>query len=231
MNSSHRAVAAIALVFVPALPAAAADHSRLGEVTAIVDPGDCLLEVAVARQRPRGHPRSQLSTLQLGCGIGAGTEVELQAALLRAGDLRERELVLEARTQLHESGRFATSLAYGVTAERGARRRLKRSSHFVAAEWTYSFPDAWVVEARLGSERDRADARHYTFWGLAVEYAAAEAIELRLEVDGIQSQRARWGLALRWIAWPDRAYVTLGHGVVGGVRGERTTGLAITYEF
>lgn len=231
MKKSPRLIAAVAFVLMPALPAAAAEHSRLGEVTEIVDPGDCLIEFALVRQQPRGLPRGQLSTLQLGCGIGAATEVELQAAQFSVGGTHERELVLEARTQLYESGRFATSLAYGIAAERSTRRRLKRSGHFVAAEWTYSFRDTWVVEARLGSERDRVEARHSTFWGLAVEYAAADAIELRVEAEGIERQRPRWGLALRWIAWPDRAFVTLAHGIVGGARGERTTGVAITYEF
>jgi len=100
-----------------------------------------------------------------------------------------------------------------VGAERtGGIGRLRRNEGFIAAEATHESAPGWLVEASLGTERDRTARRDRTLWTLAVERAFGESLEARIEADGDDRGRPLYGVGLRYPIWPEVALLSVSYG-------------------
>lgn len=231
MNTARQLVACLACVAM--CQAAQADRSRLGDDSDVIDAGDCELEVAAERKRANGAVREKKSSIQLNCGIGWRSELAAAFATTRSDVPSVQALGVEGKTSLRDrqDGRLGWTLAYGVDAERGAGSAWRRNAQFVALEASLAVDKAWLLEAKLGTARDRALRSGSTTWALGVERALAESFEARLELEGDDRQRPLWRAGLRYQIWPDHALLSLSYGSRTGPTRERQAGLAVTFEF
>ena len=221
-----------ALVCVAACHCAHASRSSLGDESDVADAGDCEAELALERSRARGEPTQSERAVNLTCGVGWNTELEVAHARLRSGPARGEALVLQANTTLRKRGpgRIGWAVALAVGAERigGAWRRSEQG---FAVEATRQFGDDWLLEAKLGAVRDVLSRRDSTLWALALEHALHERLELRAELEGDDRARPLAQLSLRYTLWPDLLRLKLSHGVRSGPQRDRVTSLGLQIEF
>jgi hypothetical protein len=141
---------------------------------------------------------------------------------------------VEGKTSLRERGigRIGWQLVYGVDAERpGGAGRWRHTEHFIAVEATLQPVRAWLLEAKLGTTRERIARSDGTLWALAVEHALTETVEARAELAGDDRSRPLLNFGLRYLFWPEHALLTLSHGLRVSPLRERRVGLGITFEF
>lgn len=155
------------LVFLLAAAAGAAHAGRplQADDAPVMDPQACEVEGAHTDWRAAGRDLRQ-SYLQLGCGIGWGTEIALQA-------LRPRELALGGKTQLFSTpwadGDAQLSLAWSL-AHRHVEAAWRRSGAGLLLVASLPLSRDWVMHANLGHQRDELLRRRSTTWALAAEH-------------------------------------------------------------
>jgi hypothetical protein len=238
------AMAGLALGLIAATPASA-DRSRLADEADVVEAGDCEIELAAERRRARSEPRERESAAQASCGLGARTEAAL--ALGRAGSAEGREYRRTAagRTALVERrGRqVGWALEYGVEQVRLRDSGAWRTSQtFVAIQAARRFGGPggpgglfggdWLVQARLGSSRDRLEHRSERLWALEVERTLiGQGLELRAGISREGRARALAELGLRVQLWSEDIALTLSVGNGGGPPRRQVAGAALSIEF
>lgn len=213
--------------------AAQAGRSSVADDSDVAEAGDCEAETTFERIRPRGEARQREISLRLACGIGWDTEVEATVARQRSGDARGQALTLEAKTTLAErgEGRIGWALALAVGAEKTGGGSWRHSEHSLSLEATYPLGATWLVEAKLGAQRDRLDRRDSVRWAAAVEHALAERVELRAQIEGDDRGRPLTGLAVKVSLWPEHLKLKLAYDTRSGPQAERRTSLGLLFEF
>ena len=231
--STPRRVLAL-LVLATACNAALAERSRLGDEADVVEAGDCEVETAFERRSVPGSPRERATSIQLDCGVGWNTELAASFGRTRGGGApRDDAASLEMKTTLRQrgDGRVGWALVLGVGGERQAGTSWRRSEHSVALEATLEPALGWLLEAKIGSARDRF-ARHDTTHGLlGVEHALMDTLEARAEIDADDRRRPLLRVSLRWQFWPDTAALRVSYGARSGWERERRVGAAFSFEF
>lgn len=207
----RRILAAAVAALITALPAHAGRPLQT-EDAGVIAHGDCEVEGVAARVSLAGQHGTGRS-LQLGCGIGADTQLALAAARASAAGESVNGWALGGKTALwrgagDEAPAFA--LAYGAAWERAAGQGLRHSASVVSA--VYSMPLAQgTLHANLGVEHDEAARDTATVWHLAYEHAGFDVGGIRLapmgELFGARGESAWWNLALRATLVPDRFFV------------------------
>ena len=154
-------VVAVSAAFSATCSAAWAGRPLQAEDAGVIDPESCEIEGAHSEWRQRDRAQRQ-TYLQLGCGIGAGNELSLQA-------LKPRELTLGGKTQLWRTGEAQFTLAWSLVNRpvASAWRHSGTGLIFVAsAPWGRD----WTAHANLGHVRDELQHRRSTTWALAAEH-------------------------------------------------------------
>ena len=196
---------AFALLITLAAGAAHAGRPLQAEDAPVMDPGACELEGAQAHWHAQGHGVRQ-RYLQLGCGVGAGTELALQT-------LQPRELALNGKTQFASTpwrdGDAQLSLAYSVNLRHGDER-WRRSGAAAILVASAPLTRDWVAHANLGHQRDEALRRRSTTWALAAEHNGlgdGGRWQPMAEVFG-DDHGHRWANAALRVAWvPGRVFI------------------------
>lgn len=222
------------LVLATACSAALAERSRLSDEADVFEAGDCEVETGFERRSVPGSPRERESSIQLACGIGWNTELAASFARKHGGGApRDDAVDLEIKTSLRQrsDGQLGWALVLGVGGERQAGSSWRRSEHRVAVEATLEPAPGWLVEARIGSARDRVARHDTTQCLLAVERALTDTLEVRAEVDADDRRRPLLGVALRWQFWPDHASLKVSYGARSGPDRERLVGATLGFEF
>lgn len=188
------------------------------EDAGVIDPGGCELEGAHSEWRQPGAG-VRLSSLQLGCGLGAGTEVALQA-------VRPRELALVGKTQLMAVGATQLTLAWTL-AHRHVETAWRRSGASLNLVASMPAGADWTLHANLGHLRDELQRRRSTTWALAAEHnglGPEGRWQPMAEVFGDDRGRPWANAALRVTLVPDRVFVdgSLGR-QLGGTRARLAT--------
>ena len=188
------------------------------EDAGVIDPGGCELEGAHSEWRQPGAG-VRLSSLQLGCGLGAGTEVALQA-------VRPRELALVGKTQLMAVGATQLTLAWTL-AHRHVETAWRRSGASLNLVASMPAGADWTLHANLGHLRDELQRRRSTTWALAAEHnglGPEGRWQPMAEVFGDDRGRPWANAALRVTLVPDRVFVdgSLGR-QLGGMRARLAT--------
>jgi hypothetical protein len=204
------------------LLAAAAGTAQAGrplqaEDAPVMDPQACEIEGAHSDWRAGGRSVHQ-SYLQLGCGIGWGTEVALQT-------LQPRELALNGKTQFFSTpwrdGDAQLSLAWSLS-HRHVETAWRRSGAGLVLVASVPMSRDWVVHANLGHQRDELARRRSTTWVLAAEHNGlgdAGRWQPMAEVFGDDRGRPWANAALRVALLPDRVFVDASLGrQLGGAR-------------
>ena len=206
------------------LAASAAEAGRplQAEDAPVMDPHACELEGAHSDWHGQGRDAHQ-SYLQLGCGIGGGTEVALQA-------FTPREFAVNGKTQFFSTpwgdGDAQLSLAYSLS-HRHVETAWRRSGVGLILVATAPLSRDWVLHANLGHQRDELAHRRSTTWALAAEHnglGEGGRWQPMAEVFG-DDRGSRWAnAALRVALVPDRVFVDASWGrQLGGTRARLAT--------
>jgi len=197
------------------LAAGAADAGRplQTEDAAVLDARACELESFLARQQAEGEATTRAASLQLACGVGAATQLGLQALRERAGDSHAHELALLGKTALlplaDDSAGF--TLACGVRAARPGSGTFDYAGHFFTAVGTLPL-GPWLVHANLGTAHERAAGIDSTTWALAVERTGLGRFDAMAELYGDDRTAPSWNLGLRYTAIEDRLFLDASYG-------------------
>lgn len=196
------------LVFAMSLLAAAAAEAGRplqAEDAPVMDPRACELEGAHSDWRGHGRDAHQ-SYLQLGCGVGAGSEIALQA-------FKPREFALNGKTQFFSTpwrdGDAQLSLAYSLS-HRHVETAWRRSGIGLVLVASAPLSRDWVLHANLGHQRDELARRSSSGWALAAEHnGLGEGGRWQPMAEVLGDDRGqRWAnAALRLALWPERVVV------------------------
>jgi hypothetical protein len=222
------------LIAVAGLACAAGAHAERSLLEADeVEAGDCEIETQLSRKTVRGAGSQREASVQLACGVGAGTEITVAIARRRGDDGRDTAASLEGKTALQtRSDRgLAWALEYGIAIERDAQAGWRRGDGFVAIEASWRPAPGWAAEAKLGTLRQHAERRNATTASLAVERAIAERLEGRAELQADDRDRPQLELTLRYAIEPGLAALKLSYAARGGQARERQVAIGLAVEF
>lgn len=201
---------ALALSLALAACTAQAGRPLQAEDAAVMDPRACELEGAHGDWRLDGAGQRQTG-LQLGCGIGWGTEVALNV-------IRPRELALNGKTLLTSAawadGDAQLTLAWSLS-HRHVETVWRRSSAGVILVGSLPLTRDLTLHANLGHQRDEMQGRRSTTWALAVEHGGfgeGGRWQPMAEVFGDDRGRPWANAALRVALLPDRVFVDASYG-------------------
>lgn len=180
------------------------------EDAAVMDPQACEIEGAHGDWR-LGEDGQRQTSLQLGCGIGWGTEVALNV-------IRPRELVLNGKTLLASAawadGDAQLTLAWSFS-HRHVETVWRRSSAGLILVGSVPLTRELTLHANLGHQRDEMVGRRSTTWALAVEHGGfgeGGRWQPMAEVFGDDRGRPWANAALRVALLPDRVFVDASYG-------------------
>jgi hypothetical protein len=180
------------------------------EDAAVMDPHACELEAAHGDWRLGGDGQRQTS-LQLGCGVGWGTEAALNA-------VRPRELALNGKTLLASTvwpaGDAQLTLAWSLS-HRRVKTGWRRSSAGLILVASLPLTRDLTLHPNLGHQRDEMLGRRSTTWALAVEHGGfgeGGRWQPMAEVFGDDRGRPWANAALRVGLVPDRVFVDASYG-------------------
>ncbi|MGM9482505.1 hypothetical protein ACS5PN_15040 [Roseateles sp. NT4] len=201
-----------AFVFSLVLVTCAAEAGRplQADDAAVMDPHACELEGAHGDWRLDGGGQRQTS-LQLGCGIGWGSEVALNA-------IRPRELALNGKTMLASTawadGDAQLTLGWSLS-HRHVETAWRRSSAGLTLIGSAPLTRDLTLHANFGHQRDELLQRRSTTWALAVEHGGfgeGGRWQPMAEVFGDDRGKPWANAALRVAVLPDRLFVDASYG-------------------
>lgn len=198
-----RSLLALILVLAPA--AAHAGRPLQADDAPVMAPSACELEGAYSQWRGGGQALRQ-SDLQLGCGIGWSTELNVQA-------VSPRELAVGGKTQAWSApwrdGDAQLSIAWRL-AHRHEGQAWRRSGAELVLVASLPLSPDWVMHANLGHQRDELLRHRSTGWALAVEHNGlgdAGRWQPMAEVFGDDHGRPWANAALRVAVLPERFFL------------------------
>jgi hypothetical protein len=209
--------------------AAHAGRPLQAEDAAVMDPHACELEGAHGDWR-QGEDGQRQTGLQLGCGIGRGSEVALNA-------IRPRELALNGKILLASAARTdgdaQLTLAWSLS-HRHVETVWRRSSAGLILVGSLPLTRDLTLHANLGHQRDEMLRRCSTTWALAVEHGGlgeGGRWQPMAEVFGDDRGKPWANAALRVVAVPDRFFVDASYGrQLAGARARlKTIGFKLAY--
>jgi len=161
--------------------------------------GECEWE-SVAGRQSSANPVSRAWSTQLGCGIGADTQLALGHGRSHSAGGHEHAVTLGGKTGLLDNGAAgpALTVAYGVNLLRASDAGFQLDNEAVALVLSMPVVPGTTAHANLGWLRDRSDHQNNTSWNLALETHLSEQVEAGCEWFGDDHSRPWGGLGLRW---------------------------------
>jgi hypothetical protein len=216
-----------------ALPGFAVQAGRplVTDDAGVIQPAHCELESYLGRLTAGGAATARETSAQLGCGVGAATQLALQALRTGAEAERSRVLAFNAKTRLAVAHPVET--AFAVAGGFVERQPPGRGLGFDTAYMTAIATHAWSkvqLHANLGWSRSRATRSSTTSWALAIEWAASERLDLMAETFADDHDRHAWRqAAARWAVLPGRWYLDGSWGTQPGRARAATLGLKLVF--
>lgn len=198
--------------------------------TGVLDKGSCELEGVLAREKADGITVNG-SSLQLGCGVGARTQLALAQSQAKEDGLKVRGTTLAGKVALVD-GKDASWSASGsvlwVSAPGLSRRHAATAVNLLH---TRALGDAFTLHANLGHVRDALERRGSTTWGVALEHAGWGPVALMGELIGDDLAAPAWNIGVRWTAVPDTLTLDMAYGqqLVGGRPQAMSLGLKLSF--
>jgi hypothetical protein len=183
------------------------------EDAGILDAGSCELEGATARLSAFGAAARE-SSLQIGCGVGASTQLALAAATGRAEGVSARGLALSGKTGLWQGeGEGAAEIALAYGADWGKESGDGWHHLGTGVNLAYSQPlEEATAHANLGYAHDPQGGENAVTWGLAYEHSGWGAWAPMAELFGDDREAPWWNAGLRFTALPDRLSIDASYG-------------------
>jgi hypothetical protein len=213
-------------------PPAHADRPLQTEAAGVLVRGVCEAEAVDIRNRNSDADHAG-KALQLGCGIGLGTQWGLSTTRKRTAEGPVVSLGLGGKSGIWQGAgdnAAALTLAYGIEWDKspGESRRLSATS----VRAVLSVPVAsgtWHSNLVLG--RDEVARQRSHGWALAYESKGFDIGPFNLapmaEAFGTRGERAWWNLALRASVLPETLFVDGSYGRQGGSRQASLATLAV----
>jgi hypothetical protein len=197
----------------------------------VIKPGSCEIEIVQAAQWARAEPSERASSGQLGCGVGASTELTLAGLRLTRGQDDWPALIAGGKTGLLPvaDGELGLALAYALTGEKlpGSEFRVTRGAASLVTTQTLG---RTLVHGNFGFARDRVEGKNLPVWGMAVE-----RIGTRFDYGGElygESTRSAWlGAGARYAVLPDRFSIDASYAMRGNSARVRRATVGVTLAF
>lgn len=184
------------------------------EDAGILEAKTCEVEGATARTRMAAAASGRDTALQLGCGVGAQSQLALAVSRTSDGTDRARGVRLGGKTGLWSAGGddgASLTLAWGLEGAKAATGGWKTSGLDARAVLSMpSGPATWHLN--LAHERDTQARTSTTAWGVALEHEGYGPLAPMVELFGTDREATWWNLGLRYALAKDKAYVDLSYG-------------------
>lgn len=197
MNSRQRLLALAAAAVLPCTGQAARPLAT--EDAGVLARGECEWESMAGRQSS-SEPVSRAWSTQIGCGIGADTQLALGHGRSHGAGNHEHAVTLGGKTGLIDGGETgpALTLAYGINLLRASDTGFQLDNEAVTLVISTPIATGTTFHANLGWLRDRSDHQNSTSWNLGLETQVSETVEAGCEWYGDDHRRPWGGLGLRW---------------------------------
>ena len=197
----------------------------------VIKPGACEVELVHTEQRARMAPAERSSSAQLGCGVGASTELALAGQRTTRGSEHWPALVVGGKTGLRpvSEGDLGVAVAYSFVGEQLPSNAFKQSRAAASLIATESLGRV-LVHGNLGFAHDRLVHANTTLWGLAVE-KLGDRLDFGGEVFGENARSAWLGAGARYAVLPDRLSIDASYSVRSNSARARRATLGMTLAF
>ena len=193
----------LALAACLAAPASWAGRPLVTEDAEVLARGECEIEGFFGRvEKPRGDSHS----LQLGCGVGGGTQLGLGAGRDRSEDDRVNAIAVNGKTGLREPspGQPGLAIAYAASGLKHFGGPLRLDASEIKGVATLD-SDGWLYHFNAGWAYAHEERAHRAIWALAVERPnALGPIDLMAETFGDNKSNPWVQLGARWAVVPER---------------------------
>jgi len=207
----------------PVLCALAALHppAQAGRPLATDDAGSlearaCELETSPGRTRERDAPRLGEAALQVGCGLGLGSQAAIGWGRESAAGQARRSLTLAGKTGLRDGGedRASLALAWGFGGSDAPSAPMRLESTYLTGVASLPLGGALALHANLGWSRSRSTLASTTGWALALEHVGQGGIDVMGEVLGDdRDPHPRFQFGVRASVLPERLWLDASAGV------------------
>ena len=180
------------------------------EDAGVLASGDCELETYTGHNSTRHLPSGSTASLQLGCGVGAGTQAALAFASFGSHQDPGHALTLAGKTQLNspDDKQTAYTLAWGLVGLQGHDQSLRHDVTYLTAVATHPLTDDLNLHANLGWQRQKSLQKTIWTWSVGLEQAVTERVDLTGETYASNCDHAAWlQVGLRFAAVPDKLYL------------------------
>jgi hypothetical protein len=185
----------VALACALCATAAHAGRPLQTEDAGVVERGDCELEGASARLKFAGISGRETG-LQIGCGVGASTQLALAASGAKAEGVSAHGLEFNGKTTLwtgaaaKDEEAASLALAYALSSVKVSGDKWRHAATELNLAYSRPLPSELTLHANLGHARDEIGGTTATTWGLA----------------------PWWNLGLRYTAVPDKLFIDASYG-------------------
>lgn len=184
------------------------------EDAGVLGVGECELEAAGEREKPKDEGSIRAGSVQLGCGVGYRSQVALNAGRVKFPGGRADEVNLAGKTALLELADDATGVAvawsFGGQKPRGGSFKYEATE--IKGVVTHPVGD-WQFHANLGWSRCQSDRRNVTIWSVAAERTSLGPVDVMAEVFGDDRAPAWLNAGIRWPVVRDRFFLDASYGV------------------
>ena len=179
--------------------------------TGVLEQGRCEAEAVLSQDKSEGTTvRGQ--GLQLGCGVGARTQLAWGVQQAREDGLRVRGLAASGKLAVVPGDDASWSLGGAVLWASAEGQSHRHAATTLTLLHTRTLSERFVLHANLGHARDAPARRGATTWGLAIEHAGWGPWALMAELTGDDLAAPSWNAGLRWTAVPDRWVLDIAYG-------------------
>lgn len=216
IRTDHRIVALLAVALMASLPGPArAGRPLATEDAGVLSRGECEFESYAGRQWADDSPRARTLWAQLGCGVGAKSQLALGAGNEKFSGERTTVAAVSGKTSLRELTETNTgvALAYALLGARAPGGSFRHESTEIKAVVTVPRGE-WLFHGNLGARIPRRDGVYSTLWGVAAERPEALGpLDLMAEVFGDNHSEPWVQVGARWSVVPKRFFLDASWGV------------------
>ena len=204
------------------------------EDAGVLDVRDCELESFVGSSRPSGGPTERLLSVQVGCGVGAHSQVALAAARATSEGDSVRSLTVLGKTALNpdaddKAPQLALAWAFSADSARGG---LKHEGTALNAVLSWPLHDEVSLHMNLGWGHSASDKQSTTGWAVGVEHHVRGDLDLTAETFGNDRDASPWvQVGLRWAVKPEQFYIDASYGVQTGAERSKAMTLGLRWAF
>ena len=210
--------------------AAQAARPLVTDDTGVLDRGSCELETVLSRAKAGGVTVGG-NSLQMGCGVGARTQVALAVDRAKEDGLRVRGTTLAGKVSLVPGEDASWSASGSITWVALPGKGNQHAATAVNLLHTRAMGNQFSLHANLGHARDALSRRGSTTWGVAMEHAGWGPVAVMGELIGDDLSAPAWNIGLRWSAWPDTLTLDIAYGqkMVGGRPKSLSIGVKLSF--